>query len=125
MRGIGCRWAVWCWLWEAMLDCWRDKAKTWRRSSRNEKTVRSGQLQRGFGSWYTSAVKLADFPEVQALSTREKLELVDELWQDLARELDKLDVTAEEKKILDDRWADFIRNPSSALTLEQLQERVK
>jgi putative addiction module component (TIGR02574 family) len=73
---------------------------------------------------YNSSVELADLPEVKALSAREKLELVDELWKDVARELETLDVTPEEKQLLDERWADFLRDPSSALTLEQLQERV-
>jgi putative addiction module component (TIGR02574 family) len=78
-----------------------------------------------FGRGYSRSVKLADLPEVKALSAREKLELVDELWKDVARELDALDATPAEKQLLDERWAAFLRDPSSALTLEQLQERLK
>jgi putative addiction module component (TIGR02574 family) len=70
-------------------------------------------------------MKLADFPEVQALSTREKLQLVDEIWEEVSRDLENLDVTAAEKEMLDERWAAFMRDPSSALTLAQFKERIK
>jgi putative addiction module component (TIGR02574 family) len=70
-------------------------------------------------------MKLADLPEVRALSAREKLELADELWQDAAHDLDSLEVTPAEKKLLDERWAAYIRDPSSALTLEQFKAKVK
>jgi putative addiction module component (TIGR02574 family) len=70
-------------------------------------------------------MKLADLPQVRALSAQEKLQLVDELWQDVARDLEQMDVTAEEKQLLDDRWTTFLRDPSSALGLEQFKQRVK
>jgi putative addiction module component (TIGR02574 family) len=68
---------------------------------------------------------LTDFPEVRALSAREKLQLVDELWMSVAPELDALEVSAEEKGILDERWTTFLKDPASALTLEQFKERLK
>jgi len=67
---------------------------------------------------------LSDLPQVRALSPREKLQLVDELWIDVAHDVDSLEVTSEEKQLLDDRWTKFLQNPSSALTLEELQKRV-
>jgi putative addiction module component (TIGR02574 family) len=70
-------------------------------------------------------MKLADLPEIQALSAREKLELADELWQDAAQDLESLEVSASEKKLLDERWAVYLRDPSSALTLEQFKAKVK
>jgi len=70
-------------------------------------------------------MKLADLPQVQSLPAREKLELADELWQDAAHELESSEVTPAEKELLDERWAAFLRDPSSALTLEQFKERVK
>ena len=68
---------------------------------------------------------LTDFPEVQALSAREKLQLVDELWVSVAPELEALEVSAEEKGMLDDRWARFLKDPASALTLQQFKEQLK
>lgn len=68
---------------------------------------------------------LRDFPEVQALSPRQKLELMDELWTSVAPDLDKLEISDDIKCTLDKRWAEFLRNPSSALTLEQFKKRLK
>ena len=68
---------------------------------------------------------LTDLPEVQALSAREKLLLVDELWMSVAPELDTLEVSEEEKATLDERWAAFLKDPASALTLKQFKERLK
>ena len=47
---------------------------------------------------------LSDLPEVRALSAREKLQLIDELLVQLARDIDSLDTTGEEKRLLEDRW---------------------
>lgn len=68
---------------------------------------------------------LTGLPQVQALSVREKLELVDEIWISVASDLDTLEVSPEEKEKLDQRWADFIGNPSSALTPEQFREQLQ
>ena len=59
---------------------------------------------------------LAELPQVQALSVREKLELVDEIWKSVSSSPDSLEVTQEEKDILDSRWVEFHRNPTSALS---------
>lgn len=70
-------------------------------------------------------MKLADFPEVQDLPIRQKLQLVDELWLSMLPELDSLEVSREEKDLLDERWAAFLRDPESALTLDEFQRRMK
>lgn len=70
-------------------------------------------------------MKLIDLLEVQNLPVREKLRLVDELWLSMTPELESLEVSQEERDILDERWATFLRNPGSALTLEEFQERMK
>jgi putative addiction module component (TIGR02574 family) len=67
---------------------------------------------------------LADFPKLRALSTREKLELVQALWLEVAHDLASLEVDAEEKKTLDKRWALFLRNPQSARTREHFQREL-
>jgi putative addiction module component (TIGR02574 family) len=68
---------------------------------------------------------LTDFPEVRDLTVREKLQLVDELWTSIGPELATLEVTEEEQKALDTRWAAYIKNPASALTLEQFKTKMK
>lgn len=48
-------------------------------------------------------MRLADLPDVRALSAREKLQLLDELWQDVAHDLNSLEVSETEKELLDQR----------------------
>lgn len=66
-------------------------------------------------------MSLAESPQVQALSVREKLALVDELWKAVSADLDTLEVTQEEKDTLSGRWETFLQNPSSALSVDQFK----
>jgi putative addiction module component (TIGR02574 family) len=66
-------------------------------------------------------MKLKELPQVMALSTEEKLELIDDLWISLEPELQQVEVSEEEKKLLDNRWKKFLANPDSALTLDQVK----
>ncbi len=70
-------------------------------------------------------MKLADFPDVYDLPLREKLKLVDELWLSMTSELDSLEVSQQEKDLLDERWAAFLKDPHSAITLAEFQRRMK
>jgi putative addiction module component (TIGR02574 family) len=67
---------------------------------------------------------LTELPQVQALSVREKLELVDEIWASVSSNSDSLEVTQEEKDILDHRWADFLANPGAALSLTDFKTKI-
>ncbi|MEO5714094.1 MAG: addiction module protein [Luteolibacter sp.] len=67
---------------------------------------------------------LTGLPQIQALSVREKLELVDEIWKSVGPELEAMEVSAEEKELLDQRWADFIGDPASALTPQQFKDKL-
>ena len=67
---------------------------------------------------------LNEFPEVRDLPAMKKLELVDEIWKDIGRELDDMELSAEEKQLLDSRWAEFIKNPDSALSSDEFMERL-
>jgi putative addiction module component (TIGR02574 family) len=65
-------------------------------------------------------MKLAELPQVLALSTAEKLELVEELWDSLIPEIAKEnEISEEEKNLLDERWKNYLAHPESALTLDQ------
>jgi putative addiction module component (TIGR02574 family) len=66
-------------------------------------------------------MKLAELPQVIALSPAEKLDLIGELWESLDQEQKQVEVSEQEKKMLDDRWEQFLANPESALTLEQMK----
>ncbi len=67
---------------------------------------------------------LTELPQVQSLSVREKLELVDELWKSVSSDLDSLEVTQEEKDILNERWSDFLKNPSTALSIDRFKKEL-
>jgi len=68
---------------------------------------------------------LAELPQVQTLSIKEKLALVDEIWLSVASSMDSLEVSQEHKDLLDQRWDEFLKNPSSALTVDEFKERLK
>jgi putative addiction module component (TIGR02574 family) len=62
--------------------------------------------------------------EIMSLSPAEKLELIDKLWESFSPEVDDGEISDEEKKLLDDRWEKYQKNPDSALTLEELKAAV-
>jgi len=69
-------------------------------------------------------MKLKELPQIMALSTEEKLDLIHDLWESIYPEMDQGEVSDEEKKLLDERWEKHLVNPESALTLEQLKAAV-
>jgi putative addiction module component (TIGR02574 family) len=67
-------------------------------------------------------MRLADFPAIQALSTEEKILLIEELILSVSTEDDT--VREEERETLDNRWNRYLKDPASALTLEQLKAKM-
>jgi putative addiction module component (TIGR02574 family) len=63
--------------------------------------------------------------QLDQMTIEEKLQLVDELWLSMTPELESLDVSQRDKELLDERWAAFLNDPSTALTLEEFQQRMK
>ena len=66
-------------------------------------------------------MKLAELPQVVALSANEKLELLDELWESVASDIGA-GISPEEKELLEARWTEHLANPGKALTLDQFNE---
>ncbi len=67
-------------------------------------------------------------PEVEAvfaLSKAEKLQLVEDLWDDIATSPDAVPVHEWQKDELDKRKANLAANPESALTWEQIVRRAR
>jgi putative addiction module component (TIGR02574 family) len=62
--------------------------------------------------------------EVMALPAVKKLDLIDKLWESISPELDQADLSDEEKKLLDERWENYLKNPESALNLDQVKALV-
>ena len=69
-------------------------------------------------------VKLADVPQIEKLSTREKLAFIDEIWCAVACELDQLDLTPEEQQLLDQRWNSYEKGEQPALSLQEFRARI-
>ena len=63
--------------------------------------------------------------KLQALPVREKLMLVEFLWQSIGESTDEPEVSDAEKRELDSRWARFERDPSRAMTLDQFDALLK
>ena len=61
--------------------------------------------------------------EITQLSQQEKVALIQKLWGMIDAE--DLPVPPEVAAELDRRWAKHVRNPSAALTLDQLMARVE
>ncbi len=59
--------------------------------------------------------------EVMALPDAQKLELIDKLWESISPESDTGEISEEEKRLLDERWEKFLKNPDSALSIEQFE----
>lgn len=64
-------------------------------------------------------------PSVFDLSTSEKLQLVEDLWDDLAATPDDIPVHDWQKQELARRKANLMNNPASGLSWEVLKQRVR
>jgi putative addiction module component (TIGR02574 family) len=64
-------------------------------------------------------------PQVQSLSVREKLELVDEIWQTVTPDFEMLEASQEEKELLDARWSEFLLDPSAALSVDEFKKELR
>jgi putative addiction module component (TIGR02574 family) len=64
-------------------------------------------------------------PSIFELSPAEKLQLVEDLWDDLAATPDAVPVHDWQKQELDRRKANLARNPGSALSWEQVKANVR
>ena len=67
-------------------------------------------------------------PEVLSvfdLSPAEKMQLVEDLWDDLAADPELVPVHEWQKEELARRKANLLRNPASALSWEEVRQRVR
>lgn len=64
-------------------------------------------------------------PSVFDLSSSEKLQLVEDLWDDLAATPEAVPIHDWQTDELDRRKANLLKNPASGLTWEEIQRRVR
>jgi putative addiction module component (TIGR02574 family) len=62
--------------------------------------------------------------EIDRLTPQEKLLLVAEAWDSLSADESNVPVRDAEKRLLDQRWADYVKNPAGALTPEEFERLV-
>ena len=73
---------------------------------------------------YSFRMSLAEIPQLAKLSTDEKLQLVEDLWDSIASAPRDLPVSDAERVLLEERWAAHRQNPDAALTLEEFKQRL-
>jgi len=63
-------------------------------------------------------------PDVQSLPLEEKWLLIEELWQEVARQVESTPADADVVKLLEARFADYLADPSQASPAETAFERL-
>ncbi len=70
------------------------------------------------------SMRVKDIPEIAELSTSEKMLLLEDLWDSIAEDESSIPVPQSQMDELEKRWADYRRDPSNVLTMEELQARI-
>jgi putative addiction module component (TIGR02574 family) len=70
-------------------------------------------------------MRLTDIPEIARLSTPEKILLVEDLWESIARDEFTLGVPQSHRDELDRRLAAYGSHPGNLLSLEELRTRIE
>jgi len=70
-------------------------------------------------------VRIGDIPEIDGLSTSEKILLVEDLWDRIAVDESSVPVPQSHKKELDKRLRRYKSHPGNLLSLEELQARIE
>lgn len=63
-------------------------------------------------------------PELEKLSTEEKLLLANELWADVEKRQEEIPFNDAVVELLDRRTAEFHKDPQSAVTWEEFKRRI-
>ena len=70
-------------------------------------------------------MRVADIPEIERLSTSEKILLVEDLWDRIAVDESNVPVPQSHKDALDRRMQRYKSHPGTLLSLEELQARIE
>ena len=69
-------------------------------------------------------MKVADFPQIMALSTSEKLLLVEELWNEIGQKSDSLELPEWHKRELDQSITDHARDSMEGSPWPEAKNRI-
>lgn len=67
----------------------------------------------------------ADMREIGRLSVRERVRLVQDIWDSIQPTAEALPLTDEQREIIDERLAEHRRDPSTAVPWEEVRERLR
>ncbi|MBV8277190.1 MAG: addiction module protein [Verrucomicrobia bacterium] len=67
---------------------------------------------------------LEKLPEVRSLSVEDKWRLIDELWSDLAREVERQGVDENTVALLNQRFEEYLQDPEQVLPLDACLARL-
>jgi len=70
-------------------------------------------------------MRVKDLPEIAKLSTREKILLVEDLWDSISAERSSIPIPESHKVELDKRLKRYEASPGSLLSLDDLQARIE
>ena len=68
---------------------------------------------------------IADIPEIENLSTSEKILLLEDLWDRIAVDESRVAIPQSHKEELDRRMRRYKSHPGNLLSLEELQARIE
>lgn len=66
-----------------------------------------------------------DIPQIAELSVEEKIPFLEEMWDTISNDEDRVPVPQSHKDELNFRLKQFLESPGDLLTLEELQSRIK
>ena len=69
--------------------------------------------------------QLSILSELKKFSTAEKILIVEELWDSIADDQGKFELTGEERDELDRRVADYFLSPDDGYSWEEVKNRIK
>jgi putative addiction module component (TIGR02574 family) len=70
-------------------------------------------------------MRIGDIPKIDGLSTSEKIQLVEDLWDRIAVDESSVPVRQSHKEELDRRLRRYKSHPGNLLSLEELQARIE
>ena len=69
-------------------------------------------------------MKLADLSQLAALSITEKVLLVEEFWDSIAKQSDAIDIPVWHEQALAEDAADYAANPQAGSSWEEVKQRI-
>lgn len=69
-------------------------------------------------------MKLADIPQIEALTNTQKVLLVEELWDSIAKQADAVEIPAWHEQALAEDAADYMANPNAGSSWPDVKQRI-